>query len=114
MARTQERSVVWHATAPGKPMQSGLVESVKGRLRDACLNEQVCACLAEARALIEAWRIDYKRVRRDGRLARVPLALYVARVDTPARQQPDDSAYTAGAITAPSGANEKRTLHPGG
>ncbi len=36
-----ERGVAWHYIAPGKPMQNGLVESLIGRLRDACLNEHL-------------------------------------------------------------------------
>lgn len=39
------------------------VESFNGRLRDECLNEEVFATLAEARAVIERWRIDYNHVR---------------------------------------------------
>jgi hypothetical protein len=52
----QERGVAWHYIQPGKPMQNRLVESFNGRLRHECLNEHVFASLAEARALIEAWR----------------------------------------------------------
>ena len=55
--------VGWHYIAPGKPQQNGFVESFNGRLRDECLNEEVFATLAEARAVIERWRIDYNHVR---------------------------------------------------
>lgn len=34
-----------------------------GKLRDECLNEEVFASLAEARAAIELWRRDYNHVR---------------------------------------------------
>ena len=34
----QDHGIGWHYIAPGKPMQSGLVESFIGRLRDECLN----------------------------------------------------------------------------
>lgn len=37
LAWQEERQVEWHYTAPGKPMQNGLVESFIGRLRDECL-----------------------------------------------------------------------------
>lgn len=53
----------WHYLAPGKPQQNGFVESLNGRLRDECLNEEVFASLAEARAVIERWRLDYNNVR---------------------------------------------------
>lgn len=51
--------VAWHYIAPGKPQQNGFVESFNGKLRDECLNEEVFANLAEARAVIERWRLDY-------------------------------------------------------
>jgi putative transposase len=110
----QDRGVAWHSIAPGKPMQNGLVESFNGRLRAECLNEHVFASLAEARALIEAWRIDYNTIRPHGRLGRLPPALYAARFDPSARQRPDGLAAAAVAITAPSGADEERTLHSPG
>jgi len=55
----QETSVGWHYIAPGKPMQNAFVESFNGRLRDECLNEHIFGNLAEARKIIETWRIDY-------------------------------------------------------
>jgi putative transposase len=51
--------VAWHYIAPGKPQQNGFVESFNGKLRDECLNEEIFANLAEARAVIERWRLDY-------------------------------------------------------
>ncbi len=55
----EERGIEWHYIAPGKPMQNAFVESFIGRLRDECLNEHLFRGLADARGLIEAWRIDY-------------------------------------------------------
>ena len=55
--------VEWHYIAPAKPMQNGYMESFNGKLRDECLNEHVFASLAEARAIIEAWRLDYNGTR---------------------------------------------------
>jgi putative transposase len=60
---TNRAGVAWHYIAPGKPQQNGFVESFNGRLRDECLNEEVFANLAEARAVIERWRLDYNHVR---------------------------------------------------
>jgi putative transposase len=60
---TNRTGVDWHYIAPGKPVQNAFVESFNGRLRDECLNEEVFAGLAEARAVIERWRQDYNRVR---------------------------------------------------
>jgi putative transposase len=60
---TNRTGVDWHYIAPGKPQQNGFVESFNGKLRDECLNEEVFSTLAEARAVIERWRIDYNHVR---------------------------------------------------
>ena len=59
----QPHGVDWHYIVPGKPPDNGFVESFNGKLRDACLNEEVFATLAEARAVIERWRLDHNRVR---------------------------------------------------
>ena len=59
----QETGVGWHYIAPGKPMQNAFVESFNGRLRDECLNEHIFGNLAEARKIIETWRIDYNTER---------------------------------------------------
>lgn len=40
-------------------MRNALVETFNGRLRDEYLNEHVFGNLAEARKVIEIWRIDY-------------------------------------------------------
>jgi putative transposase len=61
--------IEWHYIAPGKPQQNGFMESFNGKLRDECLNEQVFTSLAQARRLIECWRIDYNTVRPHSSLA---------------------------------------------
>lgn len=43
---------------PGKPVENAFIESFNGRLRDECLNVHQFASLAEAQAIIEAWRVD--------------------------------------------------------
>ena len=59
----EERSVLWHYIAPGKPQQNGFVESLNGRFRDECLNEHLFSSLTAARQIIETWRIDYNTER---------------------------------------------------
>jgi putative transposase len=59
----EDNGVAWHYIAPGKPQQNGFMESFNGKLRDECLNEHVFSSLAQARRIIEAWRIDYNTVR---------------------------------------------------
>jgi putative transposase len=44
---------------PGKPMQNGSIESFNGRFREECLDPSWLTSLAEARRVIEAWRVDY-------------------------------------------------------
>lgn len=51
---SQERRAEWQHIAPGKPMQSGFVESFNGRLRDECLNETLFMSLAHARFVLDA------------------------------------------------------------
>jgi putative transposase len=48
---------------PGKPTQNAYIESFNGKFRDECLNEHWFTSLAEARALIAAWRRDYNENR---------------------------------------------------
>jgi len=59
----QDRCLGWHSIAPGKPMQNGVVESLIGRLRDACLNEHLFRSLPAARATLAQWRNDQNAVR---------------------------------------------------
>ena len=47
----------------GKPTQNAFIESFNGRFRDECLNENWFLNLADARRIIEAWRLDYNRSR---------------------------------------------------
>jgi putative transposase len=54
---------------PGKPIQNAYIESFNGRFRDECLNENWFVSLADARATIEAWRVDYETARPHSGLA---------------------------------------------
>jgi len=60
---SERTGVELHFIEPGKPMQNAFVESYNGKFRDACLNEHWFVSIAEARRLIESWRIHYNRVR---------------------------------------------------
>jgi hypothetical protein len=53
------RSVPLDVIRPGKPVENAVMESLNGRLRDECLNGHQFTSLAEAQAIIEAWRMDY-------------------------------------------------------
>jgi putative transposase len=63
------RGVQLRFIRPGKPIENAFVESFNGKFRDECLNEHWFASVAEAKGLIEAWRIDYNTVRPHSALA---------------------------------------------
>ena len=58
-----QNSVVLKLIQPGKPTQNAYIESFNGRFRDECLNDHWFTSLAQARALIGAWRRDYNEFR---------------------------------------------------
>jgi putative transposase len=71
--------IEWHYIAPGKPIQNAFVESFNGRLRDECLNEHVFSSLAEARRIIENWRIDYNILRPHSSLGGLAPSVFASR-----------------------------------
>jgi putative transposase len=58
-----ERGIRLRFIAPGKPVQNCYIESFNGRLRDECLNQHWFRSLADARQIVEEWRVDYNRTR---------------------------------------------------
>jgi putative transposase len=48
---------------PGKPNENAYIESFNGKFRDECLNEHWFTTMAQARQVIEAWRIEYNTER---------------------------------------------------
>lgn len=48
---------------PGSPWENGYVESFNGKLRDELLSAEVFNTLAEAKVLIEQWRVHYNTIR---------------------------------------------------
>lgn len=58
-----ERQIRLVFIEPGRPTQSGQVESFNGRFRDECLNANWFLALADARAKVEAWRKEYNSER---------------------------------------------------
>lgn len=47
----------------GEPTDNAVIEAFNARVRSRCLNVHWFESLAEARATIEAWRIDYNELR---------------------------------------------------
>lgn len=64
---------------PGKPMENGHVESFNGKLRDECLNQHWFISLADARAIIAAWQVDYNTQRPHSALGYEAPAMFAAR-----------------------------------
>jgi putative transposase len=59
---SQEMRIEWHYIAPGKPTQNAFIESFNGRLGDELLNETLFTTLAQARAVLAAWKDDCNTV----------------------------------------------------
>jgi putative transposase len=57
------RGVTLRFIRPGKPIENAYVESFNGKFRDECLNEHWFVSVADAKATIETWRVDYNTVR---------------------------------------------------
>ena len=73
---SQTTTVAWHYIAPGKPTQNAFIEAFNARLRDECLNETIFTSLAQARAILAAWKDDYNFTRPHSGLRNLPPALY--------------------------------------
>jgi putative transposase len=74
-----EQGLRLHFIEPGKPVQNAVIESFIGRLRDECLNQHWFVSLADARRIVEAWRLDYNRCRPHSALGyRTPAEMHAA------------------------------------
>jgi putative transposase len=76
---------------PGRPVQNAFIESFNGRVREECLNAQWFDTLAEAKDVIEAWRVDYNRNRPHGALEQLTPRAF--RRQWSARQRSNDAAF---------------------
>jgi putative transposase len=63
---------------PGSPWQNGIVESFNGRLRDELLSSEIFDTLAEARYLIDRWRLFYNHRRIQRALGKLTPAAFAA------------------------------------
>jgi putative transposase len=48
---------------PGSPWEQAYIESFHDKLRDECLNREIFPSLAEARIILEGWRVEYNEQR---------------------------------------------------
>jgi hypothetical protein len=91
----QKIRIEWHYIAPGKPPQNAFIECFNGRLRDELLNETLFISLAQAHAVLAAWKDDYNNVRHTARSAisrRANLSIAVPADRNGARRCPGGSA----------------------
>ena len=63
---------------PGSPWENGYIESFNGKFRDECLNGELFLCLAEAKYIVERWRLDYNHHRPHSMLDWMTPAAYAA------------------------------------
>ena len=61
---TKERRIGSIYITPGSPWKQAHVESFHDKLRDERLNGELFGSLAEARVILEQWRVEYNQVRR--------------------------------------------------
>ena len=64
---------------PGKPTQNAHIESFNGRFRIECLDQEWFGSLAQARVVIEDWRISYNSHRPHSSLGYVPPDVWTQR-----------------------------------
>lgn len=64
---------------PGKPTQNAFAESLIGKFRDECLNENWFGGLPEVQRIIETWRIHYNERRPHSSLGYLTPVQYAAR-----------------------------------
>jgi putative transposase len=66
---------------PGAPWEQAYIESFHDKLRDECLNREILPTLAEARVILEAWRVEYNHQRPHSALGYLTPEEFRARAD---------------------------------
>lgn len=79
---------------PGSPWKNGYIESFNGKLRDECLNGELFLSLAEARYVVDRWRMDYNHHRPHSRLNCMTPAAFAATCIPSASATPNPSEHT--------------------
>jgi len=104
------RKLEWHYTAPGKPMQNGVVESFNGRMRDEFLNETMLRNMAR-------WGADFNETCPHSVLGHRTPKAFAAHLSTASdtRAAPQTSfARMSVAPAAPTGVSTQRAPVPAG
>jgi putative transposase len=107
-----DMKIEWHYIMPGKPMQNGYIESFNGRMRDELLNESLFLGLANARAAVAAWVVDYNNARPHSSLDYRTPAAFAAHLNATGRSAAlaDGSALRPVAQSAPKGVSTAEAL----
>lgn len=71
----------------GAPWQNGHIESFHDKLRDERLNSELFFSLAEARVVVEDWRMEYNSIRPHSSLGRIPPAAFASRISPSVRTE---------------------------
>lgn len=66
---------------PGKPTDNCFVETFNGSLRDECLNTHWFDSIGQARAILEAWRVDYNESRPHSALKELTPAEFIRKIN---------------------------------
>jgi len=80
--------------AKGSPWENGYVESFNGKFRDELLDQEIFLSLAEARWVIDRWRLDYNHHRPHSALNYQTPAAYAAECVLPATATPSPPEHT--------------------
>jgi putative transposase len=106
-----------HLIEPGKPTQNAYIESFNGKLRDECLNANYFISLADARAKIEAWRIEYNTERPHSSLGYLSPEQFVATTENSQWSEsaariawPPNQSASGALLSAPASNQEPITL----
>jgi putative transposase len=60
---TKEQRIGSIYITPGSPWEQAHIESFHDKLRDECLNRELFGSLAEARVILQQWRVEYNQLR---------------------------------------------------
>lgn len=82
-AWAHRHQVALHFIRPGKPVENAFIESFNGKFRDECLNQHWFLSLADARRIIEEWRILFNTARGHRGLNKLTPAQFAASFCTP-------------------------------
>jgi putative transposase len=72
-------------------VENAFIESFNGKFRDECLNQHWFLSLADARRIIEAWRIKYNTARAHRSLNRRTPAQFAASFHTRATEEKENN-----------------------